>query len=308
MPAEATPAAEVDIDAALVGALLAEQHPDLAALPLRLVASGWDNAIFRLGDDLAVRLPRREMAATLVLHEQRWLPSLAAALPLPVPVPLRAGVPSDALGFPWAWSVCPWLTGAVALHATLADPVAAARALGAFLAAMHRPAPADAPHNPLRGVPLARRTDRLHECLARLAGDDDVDGRAVVAAWDELVATPPWSRRPVWLHGDMHPANVLVDDGGRVCAVIDFGDLTAGDPATDLTIAWMLFGDDDRARQAFRTAAGADDGGIDDDTWQRGRGWALAIGVALIASSADDEAYTRLGRATVSAAVRGDRS
>jgi aminoglycoside phosphotransferase (APT) family kinase protein len=305
MPADVTPAAEVDIDSALVRELLAEQHADLAALPLRLVANGWDNAIFRLGDDLAVRLPRREMAATLVIHEQRWLPLVAPTLPLPVPVPVRAGEPSEVLGYPWAWSVCPWLAGGVALHATLADRVDAARTIGGFLAAMHRPAPADAPHNPWRGVPLAHRTDRLHECLARIG--DNVDAPAIVAAWEELVATPPWPRSPVWLHGDMHPANVLVDDGGRVCAVIDFGDMTAGDPATDLGIAWMLFGDDDRARAAFRIAAGGDDA-VDDDTWQRGRGWALAIGVALVASSADDEAYTRLGHATISAAVRGDRS
>jgi aminoglycoside phosphotransferase (APT) family kinase protein len=302
MPAELTPAAEVDIDDMLVRALLAEQHADLAMMPLELVANGWDNAIFRLGDDLAVRLPRRELGAVLVEHEQRWLPSLAPALPLPVPEPLRAGAPSDALGYPWSWSVCRWLNGTVALHATLADPVAAARAVGGFLAAMHRPAPSDAPHNPFRGIALAGRSERLHECLHRVG--DEVDAPTIVALWDELVATRPWPGPPQWVHGDMHPANLLVDDDGRICGVIDFGDLTAGDPATDLTIAWMLFGDEG-ARAAFRTAAGVDG---DDETWQRGRGWALAIGVALVASSADDEAYTRLGHATISAAVRGDPS
>jgi len=301
VPAEPTPAAEVDIDAALVRALLDEQMPDLAPLRLRLVANGWDNAIFRLGDDLVVRLPRRALAADLVGHEQRWLPALAAVLPLPIPAPARAGVASPSLGYPWRWSVCPWLPGAVALGAAIDDPLDAARTLGRFVAALHRPAPDDAPRNPFRGIPLAHRAARLHEGVERL-GAQLTDSAEVLDAWDALVDTPPWTRPPVWLHGDLHPANVLVDHG-RVSAVIDFGDLASGDPATDLAIAWMLFDDPD-ARVAFRRAAGA----VDDDTWTRARGWALALGVAILAGSADNDAFTRLGHATVSAAVRGGRS
>lgn len=301
MPADPKPAAELDVDAALVRALLDEQFPDLASLPLALVASGWDNAIFRLGDELAVRLPRRELAASLVTHEQRWLPELAAALPLPIPAPVRAGTPSPALGYPWHWSVCPWLPGTSALSRHLSDPLAEATRLGRFVAAMHHPAPPDAPRNPFRGIPLADRTARLHETVERL--HDLVDVAAVTSTWDAVVATAPWAGPPLWLHGDLHPDNVLVDERGRITAVIDFGDMTSGDPATDFAIAWMLFGDDARARDAFRAAAG-----VDDDTWTRGRAWALALGVAILAGSADDEAYTRLGHRAISAAVRGDPS
>lgn len=294
------PAAEVDLDAALVRALLAEQFPDLEALPLDLVANGWDNAVFRLGDDLCVRLPRRQAAAPLVEHEQRWLPSLAPTLPLPIPAPVRSGGPSRTEGFPWAWSVCPWLPGRIALEAPPADAVEAAVVLGHFVAALHRPAPADAPPNPYRGVPLSDRTERLLQAVARLG--DAVDGAAIVERWEALVVTPPWSGPPLWLHGDLHAANVLVD-GGRVSAVIDFGDVTAGDPATDLALAWLLFGDDDGARRAFRHAAGD----VDDDTWRRAEGWALALGLAFLANSADNPAFAGLGRRTIDVVLRDTR-
>jgi aminoglycoside phosphotransferase (APT) family kinase protein len=294
-PAQPTPAAEVAVDDPLVRALLAEQHPDLAELSLRLVTNGWDNAVFRLGGDLAARLPRRALAAALVEHEQRWLPTLAPDLPLPVPAPVRRGVASPRHGYPWAWSVVPWFDGAVALDTPPADPAAAAAALGRFVAALHRPAPADAPRNPYRGIPLAGRDALVHDAVGRL--DGLVDGDAAIRRWQELRATPPWSGPAVWVHGDLHPANVVVRDG-RVAAVIDFGDLTAGDPATDLAIAWMLFPDDVDARAVFRDAVG-----VDADTWRRGEGWALALGLAVLAGSADRPAFTALGRRTVAAVV-----
>ena len=163
----------------------------------------------RLGDALVVRLPRRAVAAALVLHEQRWLPELAPRLPLPIPVPLRAGVPGD--GFPWRWSVCPWFDGENAAAATLADVDTAAVALAAFVTALHRPAPADAPVNPFRGVPLAARAAIVHGYLD-LVGTT-VDQREVRRRWDEAAALPPYDGPPLWLHGDLHPANLVVRDG-----------------------------------------------------------------------------------------------
>ena len=161
-----TPAAEIDVDAALVTALLEEQHPDLASLPVQLVANGWDNAMFRIGTDLTARLPRRLLAVPLLLKERRWLPVVAHGLPLPVPVPLRSGEPGA--GYPWPWAIGPWLPGEPAEVAPPADPSVAAEVLGRFVAALHRPAPADAPPNPFRGVPLSERDDRMREGLDRL--------------------------------------------------------------------------------------------------------------------------------------------
>jgi aminoglycoside phosphotransferase (APT) family kinase protein len=286
------PAAEVDIDEALVRALLREQCADLAGLPLVQVAAGWDNVIFRLGDDFTVRLPRRAVAATLVEHEQRWLPELATRLPLPIPAPVRAGRPGAS--FRWPWSVCRWLPGDIAARVAPGDASAAAAILGRFLAALHEDAPPDAPVNPYRGIPLEQRTERVVEATEILG--DRINRREVLACWSELVTAQPWAKPPVWLHGDLHPANVLVDEG-RVSAVIDFGDLTSGDPATDISLAWMLFPRD--ARRGFREAIGR----VDDDTWARARGWALALGLVYVANSADNPLFSDLGERVIDAAL-----
>lgn len=302
MPAADMPAAEVDIDVDLVTRLVASQFPHLASRPVTPLAFGWDNALFRLGDDLVARLPRRAAGVPLVAHEQRWLPELAVGLPLPVPAPVGNGVPGE--GYPWPWSICPFFEGtSVLAHVdagrSLADPVAEALRLGEFLATFHRPAPSDAPHNPYRGVPLVDRNARFRDDLIRAHDDvERVEGVAnLEAAWAEALETPSWTGSPVWVHGDVHPGN-LVTDGRRITAVVDLGDLCAGDPASDLVVAWMLF--DGEARDAFRSTVE-----VDDDTWRRGHGWGLCIGLALLATSADNPPYRRLGERTLHATLAG---
>jgi aminoglycoside phosphotransferase (APT) family kinase protein len=282
------PAAEVSVSSELVRRLLAAQQPDLAHLPVRVMAHGWDNLMYRLGDELAVRLPRRAAAARLIVHEQRWLPVVAPRLPLPVPAPVRAG--RAALGYPWPWSIVPFLPGQLAAREPPADPAGAAASLGRFLAA---------PVNPHRGVPLAERTAVVTENLGIVGGM--VDRGAAVRAWQAALATPAWGGAPVWLHGDLHPANILVHRG-RVSGVIDFGDITAGDPAADLSVAWMLLPAD--CRSAFRDAYRADGGHAgSDDTWARARGWALALSLAFLAHSADNPLIAAIGRRTIGAVL-----
>jgi len=285
------PAADVTVSPSLVRFLLQEQHPDLAHLEPVKVAEGWDNTLFRLGDELAVRLPRRTASATLIEHEQRWLPLLSARLPVAVPVPLRVGVPSRLFG--WPWSVVRWLPGQSLLQAPLPDPAATTAGLEQSLRALHQPAPMDAPSNPWRGVPLEARTARLHEHLHQL--DGIVDRTAVLVLWDRALSVPPWPGPPLWLHGDLHPGNLLVSDG-RLSGVIDFGDLTCGDPATDLALLWML---PISIRERFTAWAGAEPEGLR----MRARGWALALGLAYLTHSRDDDAMAALGRRTVNAAL-----
>ncbi|WP_345764349.1 aminoglycoside phosphotransferase family protein [Diaminobutyricibacter sp. McL0608] len=277
-----TPAADIDVDDVLVQSLLAEQHPDLADLPLRLVANGWDNAIYRLGVDFAVRVPRRTIAAELVAHENTWLPLLATLVHVAIPVPVRTGAASRR--FPWQWSVTRWIDGELAADTPFDEHGALAVELARFVRDLHVPAPAEAPANPVRGVPLETRSGAV---AARLATGLVPDAPAVASLWKEAIAAPVWTGPALWLHGDLHPANIIARDG-RLAAVIDFGDLTAGDPATDLATAWLTF--DAAGRRTFvRELA------YDDATWARARGWAVTMATAVLANSADAPAMRRIG-------------
>ena len=291
------PAADVEVSADLVRRLLADQHPDLARLPVEFLANGWDNELYRVGDGLVARLPRRALGAQIITNEQRWLPGLAARLPLPIPRPERTGVP--ACGYPYSWSVVPYLPGVPAAQASSFDPAAAAAAVGGFLGALHVPAPADAPANPFRGVPLAERTGIFGANLALIGGQVDRD--AVLRAWVAALTAPGYDGPPVWLHGDLHPANILVNDG-QVSGVIDFGDITAGDPASDLSVAWMLLPPGFHA--SFWSAYQAAGGRVGDALRARARGWALNLAIVFLAHSEDNPVLLQTGRRTLSAVLR----
>lgn len=289
------PAAEVTISHDLIHTLLKEFVPELADEPLSLHDEGWDNEIHRLGENHAVRLPRREAAANLIENEQRWLPELAPLLPLAIPTPTHSGRP--AFGFPWAWSIVPWLPGVPFAHAPRPSDDVLMDGLSGFLNALHVPAPDDAPINPFRGVPLSERAEDVHERIDSIA---NVDAPAIHDLWDQLLDTPAWGGDPIWLHGDLHPLNILVR-GGRLNAVIDFGDITSGDPAADLSVAWMVF--DDTARSAFRKRLTIDGRSVDIHTWNRARAWALSHATAYLAHSTDDPTMRRIGQQTLAAVI-----
>jgi aminoglycoside phosphotransferase (APT) family kinase protein len=274
MSAKKMHADEVETGVPLVRRLLAEQFPQWADLRIERVASaGTENAIYRLGDDMAVRLPNRPGATGQVDKEHRWLPFLAPRLPLAIPEPLAKGKPAK--DYPCSWSVCRWLEGENATLGRLADPHQAATDLARFVIAMQQIDPAGGPppgeHNFYRGVPLALRDAYTRDAIASLDGLIDRD--AVIAAWQVALHAPVWAEPPVWIHGDLAPGNLLAVQG-QLSAVIDFGGLAVGDPATELLPAWNLF--QGESREAFRRASR-----MDDATWARGRG--LALSVALVA-------------------------
>ena len=279
------PAAEVRIDARLVSRLLAQQCPHLADPHVESFAHGWDNELFALGPDLLVRLPRRAAAAELIQHEIATLPHLARRLPVPVPVPVFAGVPGA--GFPWRWTVVPRLDGRTAAGVAVADRGRAAVDLAEFLTALHTPAPPDAPVNPVRGV---RLSDRAAQWLPRIRR---VAGEAALTRWLQGAAAPAWPGPAVWLHGDPHPMNLLLDADGRLTGVIDFGDVCAGDPASDLAVAWLMFDGD--ARAEFRASCDGS-GSYDDDVWRRAWCWALGLAVAFGLHSDNMPALAEIAR------------
>jgi aminoglycoside phosphotransferase (APT) family kinase protein len=277
-----TPKADIAIDEPLVRQLLREQHPDLETLELRLVANGWDNVLYRLGGELVVRLPRRLVAVPLVENEQRWLPEIAERVTVAVPTPIRIGLPSDT--FPWHWTIAAWLEGELASETAFEQHGGLAIELAEFVRELHTDAPSNAPRNPFRGVPLAEREIAIRD---RLATGLLPRPREVESVWQCALAAPPWAAPARWLHGDLHPANILIS-AGRLSAVLDFGDLCSGDPATDLATAWLSLDEDGRER--FRAALD-----YDDATWVRARGWALVMGAAFLVHSGDNAAMHRIG-------------
>lgn len=266
---------EVGVDAGLVRRLVAAQFPRWAGLPVEPVDStGTVNAIYRLGDDHAVRVPRIVSGTRQIEKDDRWLPLLAPLLPLAVPVPVATGEPGE--GYPWRWTVHRWLDGEPATVARVTDERAAAVTLAGFVVALRgigaRGGPEPGDHNFWRGVPLADRDDRVRECAAQCTSLLDAD--AALAVWDDALAAPAYGGPPTWIHGDLNPSNLLVRDG-RLSAVIDFGGLGVGDPACDLLVAWTYL--TTASREAFRTEAS-----VDDAAWARGRGWAVSVGLIAL--------------------------
>jgi aminoglycoside phosphotransferase (APT) family kinase protein len=266
-----TPAADLEIDINLVHSLLADQHPDLMYLPIHRVEAGWDNAMFRLGDKLSIRLPRRKVSATLIENEQTWLPLLADHLLIPVPTPYRLGKP--ALGYPWRWSVLPWLAG---MPADQDEPHAnQAKRFALFLRSLHVPAPFNAPLNAVRGVPLNQRAASVEERMQRLETKTNLIASTIKNTWDIALNTPV-DVEAKWLHGDLHARNILVENS-VITGIIDWGDMTSGDIATDLASIWMLFSNQNARRQAI-----AEYGNVSNATLQRAKGWAILFGVMLL--------------------------
>ncbi|MEV5488623.1 aminoglycoside phosphotransferase family protein [Streptomyces bobili] len=247
---------DTTITADLVRDLLQEQHPDLAGLAIREVAGGWGNQMWRLGNELAVRMQRMDPTPELQFKERRWLPVLAPRLPLPVPTPVRCGEPSER--FPKHWTVMTWVPGEPLDHGTISLGAHAADTLAGFLRALHVEAPAEAPTGTDRGGHPRNCADGFEHFFQAVALEDiAADVRAV---WDDAVAAPAWEGPPVWVHGDLHPANVVVSDG-TLSGIVDFGGLFAGDPAWDLGAAWVLL-PAGTASRFFDTYAHADEAAI----------------------------------------------
>ena len=266
---------ELDIGPALVRSLVARQFPDLADLPISKVASaGTENAIFRLGENLAVRMPRVASAARQAEREALWLPRLSPHLSLAIPEPVELGRPTEE--FPHHWAICRWLAGENAFVRPVDDLADSARRLARFVRVLQEAPVAGASSlvatTSGRGVDLVHRDSATRTAIASCEGL--VDTETLAAIWAGALATPKWNSPPVWIHGDIHVGNLLVANG-RITGIIDWGCLGMGDPACDLTVAWSMLGMETRA--VFRAELG-----VDDAAWIRGRAWAISVAVIAL--------------------------
>ena len=262
------PPERVVVELAQARSLVGSQFPHWADLPIEPVAQGgWDNCTFHLGPDMVLRLPSAAEYAEAVEKEHQWLPALAPSLPVPIPTPLAQGAPS--IDYPYPWSIYRWLEGGTASADLIAEPVTFATDVAAFLTALQALDATDGPqpgiHNWFRGGTLRTFDNNTQRALTDLRGHIDVDLASNVWA-DALRA--PWDGVDRWFHGDIAAGNLLLDDAGQLSAVIDFGTCGVGDPACDLAVAWTLLTTD--GREAFRERLA-----VTDQTWMRGRGWAL---------------------------------
>jgi aminoglycoside phosphotransferase (APT) family kinase protein len=258
---------QLNIDERLARRLVAAQFPKWQDLPIRPVAvNGWDNRTFHLGDDMLIRMPSAEHYAVQVEKEQIWLPKIASSLPLAIPIPIAMGKPGE--DYPWAWSIYRWLEGSTAASANIDDLSEIAKGLATFLNALHNIDTVDGPppglHSFHRGGLLETYDHETRHAIDFLR--DKIDTQTAVALWEEALKTT-WTKSPVWVHGDISPGNLLVNNG-KLSAVIDFGQLTVGDPACDLAIAWTFF--KGKSRKVFKTLLP-----LDAATWARGRAWTL---------------------------------
>lgn len=282
---------EVLVDENTVRALLRDQFPQWADQRLRRIAdSGTDNAIFRLGGELGIRLPRIRWAESQIEKECRWLPELATHLPVAVPVPLAEGRPGH--GYPFPWLVYPWLKGAsldqasVDAWADLADDIAG------FVLALQQVSPERGPSPTRRGTPMAQYDEAVRWGIEQLAGVIDVVRAKHV--WHSALEVGDWPEEPVWVHGDLLPGNILVSEG-RLSGIIDWNCAGVGDPACEAMMAWSL---PQSARHRYRSALG-----LDDASWARARGWVVEQTVFYIPYYAKtlplaaDQAVRRLNEA-----------
>lgn len=290
-----------DIDVGLVQRLVRARFPHWADLPVRpIAATGTDNLVFRLGDHLAVRLPRSAGAAGTLAKEQRWLPLFQGRLPLEIPWPEAFAPPGE--DWPWPWSVCRWVDGRDAAAESIAGDTPSALALADFLTALHAMDPSGAPRagepNSWRGVALGHLDALVQACLAQLT--DDIDTAAALAIWRDALAAPRHDGPPVWIHGDLHPGNLVVRDG-RLAGVIDFGLLATGDPAVDVMAAWSVF--EGEARTVFLDRLEAGDALV-----RRARGWALYAGAVALPWYRDrNPTLAAISRRTLAEVVRPPR-
>lgn len=282
-----TPKGDINITESLVKKLLDKQIHELSYLPLEYLAEGWDNVMYRLGNDYLVRLPRRTQAATLIKNEQRYLEYLPRQLPINIPLSIYDGKPQE--GYPWHWSLLPYFPGKAADISRI-DSIECTRLMN-FLKSIHLPDNGDAPKNEFRGGDLTNRDEVVQERLLSLKKHIPNYYPPIIRLWNKAMAADKHKVNR-WIHGDLHPFNVLVDNG-KFSAIIDWGDITSGDVATDLAAIWLLFDNKDERATAVVSY------GMDKQLIARTIGWAINFAAVFYQNGlTDNPRFLSIGEKT----------
>jgi aminoglycoside phosphotransferase (APT) family kinase protein len=256
------------ITAETVAALVAAQFPQWRTLPISPVPShGTVNALFRLGDEIVLRFPLRPSPAATdeLIAEQQHARMIGSPTPL--------GLGEAGPGYPGRWSAWRWIEGRTAAPDTVRDFDGLAGDLAAYVNRLRALDTGGRTWNGRsRGGPLKLQDAGVQESLGLSAGLTDTERLGTI--WTQCRDAPAHEGPEVWLHADLMPGNILVDEG-RVTAVIDLGTVCIGDPAVDLMPAWNLL--PASARETYRVALQADDA-----MWARGRGWALSQAIVAL--------------------------
>ena len=260
------PKAQIDIHEGLVRELVDSQFPEFSDYSIRFLSEGYDNSNYKLGNSYLIRLPRRKLGAELIKHEIEWLPKLGYKLPIQIPSPKKVGAPTNA--YPWSWTIVPFFDGHSALEKSLDEPEI--KRFVQFLKKLHHINPEGVPENPYRNVPLSEKS----KSVARKNEHLESGSMEIKNLWEQTILEPI-DCKPSLIHGDLHPDNIIINNG-KIEAVIDWGDITKGDPATDLASLWMLIEDPGIRDIAFEKY------GASDSTILRSKGWAIFYGINFL--------------------------
>lgn len=294
--------ADWEVSEELVQRLIYSQFPELSAMRIKRIGNGWDNMVYLVGDEYIFRFPRRNVAIDLIKMEGRLLPKLTDYMTIPYPQPLFYGQGNDEYPMPFLGYT--YVSGEFPLGVADEQRTASATALAHFLKKLHTFPPqlareCGAPHDHRNLRDVAGRKEKMRRFFVDLNDHMQEEERLAMAGYLDQVQTDPGKQPDVFLHGDLHFKNMLVDEQGKVSGIIDWGDMNVGHPACDLSVAYSFL--PSQARSLFF----AEYGEVDEETKRLARMIAVYIPMLIwMQAIADqDEKVAEEARATIKRAL-----
>ncbi|WP_274648818.1 aminoglycoside phosphotransferase family protein [Paenibacillus humicola] len=278
--------AEWEVSEHLARQLIRGQFPQLASKRIQKLGHGWDNTVFLVGDEYVFRFPRREAAVHSLRIEGRILPELRNVLSIAYPIPVFFGEKND--DYPAPFLGYRYLSGESPIGLTDRERSLSAKALAQFLKSLHSYPVSVAKEKGVRYdhrnlTDIAARKEKMKVFIFRLANHFRDEEYRAISNYLKQLQTETVKQKFVFLHGDLHFKNMLVDEKGRVSGIIDWGDINIGHPACDLSVAYSFLPPDARS-DFFREY-----GDVDEETKLLARLIAIFIPVLILLQAVDDK-------------------